>query len=105
MLKIAITKGRIEKQFTELMKESGFEIESIQNKNRKLCIETKKLLSYHADATLRVCDLQFLSENLPFSLNPSEDSCWEECKNPEAAKLFELHVIEPLRKCFLRGQD
>ncbi len=41
MLKIAITKGRIEKQFTELMKESGFEIESIQNKNRKLCIETK----------------------------------------------------------------
>ena len=72
---------------------------------KKLCIETKKLLSYHADATLRVCDLQFLSENLPFSLNPSEDSCWEECKNPEAAKLFELHVIEPLRKCFLRGQD
>lgn len=41
MLKIAITKGRIEKNFCELLKKSGYDIEPIINKDRELLIKTK----------------------------------------------------------------
>ena len=41
MLKIAVTKGRIERDVCELLKASGFDIEPIENKNRELLIRTK----------------------------------------------------------------
>ncbi len=41
MLKIAITKGRVEEKFCELMKKAGYDIEPIVNKDRKLLIKTK----------------------------------------------------------------
>lgn len=41
MLKIAITKGRIEKKFCELLQNANYDIEPIINKNRKLMIKTK----------------------------------------------------------------
>lgn len=41
MLKIAITKGRIERDVCKLLKASGFDIEPIENKNRELLIRTK----------------------------------------------------------------
>lgn len=41
MLKIAITKGRIEKKFCDLLELAGYDIEPIINKNRELQIKTK----------------------------------------------------------------
>lgn len=40
MIKIAITKGRIEKDTCELLRKCGFEVDSIENKERKLLIKT-----------------------------------------------------------------
>ena len=40
MIRIAVTKGRIEKDFYELMKKSGFDVVCIKNKNRKLLVRT-----------------------------------------------------------------
>lgn len=45
MLKIAITKGRIEKQVCQLLKNNGFDMEPILNKDRELLIETSDGLS------------------------------------------------------------
>lgn len=41
MIKIAITKGRIEKQVCELLQEAGFDMDPIFNKDRELLIATK----------------------------------------------------------------
>ncbi len=41
MLKIAVTKGRIEKEFCTMLQKSGYDVEPIINKNRKLIIKTK----------------------------------------------------------------
>lgn len=41
MVKIAITKGRIEKQVCELLKKANYDIEPIINKKRELKIKTK----------------------------------------------------------------
>ena len=41
MIKIAITKGRIEKQVCQLLEKQGFDMDPIFNKNRELLIETK----------------------------------------------------------------
>lgn len=41
MVKIAVTKGRIEKDVCKLLKASGYDIEAIENKNRELLIRTK----------------------------------------------------------------
>ena len=40
MIKIALTKGRIEKSACELLAKSGFDMEAIENKNRELLIKT-----------------------------------------------------------------
>ena len=45
MIKIAITKGRIEKQVCQLLAEKGFDMEPIIHKNRELMIETSDGLS------------------------------------------------------------
>lgn len=45
MLKIAITKGRIEKQVCQLLKTNGFDMDPIMNKDRELLIETSDGLS------------------------------------------------------------
>lgn len=45
MLKIAITKGRIEKQVCRLLQENGFDMEPIMHKDRELLIETSDGLS------------------------------------------------------------
>lgn len=45
MIKIAITKGRIEKQVCQLLKEKGYDVDPIINKDRELLIETKDGLS------------------------------------------------------------
>ena len=45
MIKIAITKGRIEKQVCKLLAEAGFDMEPIFNKDRELLIETKDGIS------------------------------------------------------------
>jgi len=41
MIRIAITKGRIEKDIYKLLKASGFDTEPIDNKDRELLIQTK----------------------------------------------------------------
>lgn len=41
MIKIAVTKGRIEKDVCKLLQKSGFDTEPIENKERKLKIKTK----------------------------------------------------------------
>lgn len=41
MIKIAITKGRIEKQVCKLLEKAGFDMEPIFNKDRELLIATK----------------------------------------------------------------
>lgn len=41
MIKIAITKGRIEKQVCKLLQSAGFDMEPIYNKERELMITTK----------------------------------------------------------------
>lgn len=41
MIKIAITKGRIEKQVCKLLQQSGYDMEPIYNKDRELLIATK----------------------------------------------------------------
>ena len=41
MIKIAITKGRIEKQVCRLLEKQGFDMDPIFNKDRELLIETK----------------------------------------------------------------
>ena len=53
MIKIAITKGRIEKQVCKLLSEAGFDMEPIFNKNRELLIETKDGISNRG--TLKSC--------------------------------------------------
>lgn len=45
MIKIAITKGRIEKQVCQLLAEKGFDMEPIIHKDRELMIETSDGLS------------------------------------------------------------
>ena len=46
MLKIAITKGRIEKKFCELMEKAGYDIKPIINKDRELLIRTKNDIEF-----------------------------------------------------------
>lgn len=41
MLKIAVSKGRVEKEFCKIYENSGYDIEPIKNKKRKLYIKTK----------------------------------------------------------------
>ena len=41
MIRMAITKGRIEKDMCKLFKKCGFDAEKIENKDRKLLIRTK----------------------------------------------------------------
>lgn len=41
MVKVAVTKGRIEKDFCKLLKKAGFDVEKVENKNRELQIRTK----------------------------------------------------------------
>jgi len=41
MIRIAITKGRIEKDMCKLMRACGFDVEPIENKGRELLIKTK----------------------------------------------------------------
>ena len=45
MLKIAITKGRIEKQVCQLLAQNGFDMDPIIHKDRELLIETSDGLS------------------------------------------------------------
>ena len=45
MIKIAITKGRIEKQVCQLLSKQGFDMEPIFHKDRELMIETPDGLS------------------------------------------------------------
>ena len=45
MIKIAITKGRIEKQVCKMLAEAGFDMDPIFNKDRELLIETKDGIS------------------------------------------------------------
>ena len=45
MLKIAITKGRIEKQVCQLLQKNGFDMDPIIHKDRELLIETKDGIS------------------------------------------------------------
>ncbi len=45
MLKIAITKGRIEKQVCQLLQKNGFDMDPILHKDRELMIETSEGLS------------------------------------------------------------
>ena len=45
MLKIAITKGRIEKQVCQLLSTQGYDVDPILHKDRELLIETKDGLS------------------------------------------------------------
>ena len=45
MIKIAITKGRIEKQVCKLLQQQGFDMDPIFNKDRELLIETKDGIS------------------------------------------------------------
>lgn len=46
MLKIAVTKGRIEKEFCKILEKSGYDVDPILNKNRKLIIKTKDNIEY-----------------------------------------------------------
>lgn len=46
MLKIAVTKGRIEKEFCKILEKSGYNVEPIINKDRKLIIKTNDNLEY-----------------------------------------------------------
>ena len=46
MLKIAVTKGRIEKEFCKMLEKSGYDVNPIINKNRKLIIKTKDELEF-----------------------------------------------------------
>ena len=46
MLKIAVTKGRIEKEFCKMLANSGYDVGPIINKNRKLIIKTKDELEF-----------------------------------------------------------
>lgn len=41
MIRIAVTKGRIEKDTCKLLKSCGFEVETIESKDRELLIKTK----------------------------------------------------------------
>lgn len=54
MLKIAVTKGRIEKEFCKMLAESGYDVEPIINKNRKLIINTKDGLEF---IFVKSCDI------------------------------------------------
>ncbi|MEG0366265.1 MAG: ATP phosphoribosyltransferase [Coprobacillus sp.] len=45
MIKIAITKGRIEKQVCKMLQEAGFDMDPIINKDRELLIETSDGIS------------------------------------------------------------
>jgi ATP phosphoribosyltransferase len=45
MIKIAITKGRIEKQVVKMLQEKGFDMDPIIHKDRELLIETKDGIS------------------------------------------------------------
>ena len=45
MIKIAITKGRIEKQVCQLLQSRGYDMDPIIHKNRELLIETNDGLS------------------------------------------------------------
>ncbi|MEG0367361.1 MAG: ATP phosphoribosyltransferase, partial [Coprobacillus sp.] len=45
MIKIAITKGRIEKQVCKMLQEAGLDMDPIINKDRELLIETSDGLS------------------------------------------------------------
>ena len=46
MLKIAITKGRIEKDFCNMLQKSGYNVEPLISKDRKLIIDTEDKLKH-----------------------------------------------------------
>ena len=41
MLKIAVSKGRVEKEFCGMLEKSGYDVQPIKDKQRKLFIQTK----------------------------------------------------------------
>lgn len=46
MVRIAITKGRIEKDFCKLLRKCNFDVEPIENKNRELQVKTKDNIEF-----------------------------------------------------------
>lgn len=91
MLKIAITKGRIEKEFCKMLEKSGFDIKPIINKERKLIVETKDNVEYifvkSSDVItyldMGAIDLGVVGKD---TLIESDDSKYEELKDLKIGK-------------------
>lgn len=71
MVRIAVTKGRIEKDVCKLLEKCGFDTESIKNKDRKLLITTKddiEMIFAKANDVLTfiehgICDIGFVGKD------------------------------------------
>jgi ATP phosphoribosyltransferase len=63
MLRIAVTKGRIEEDFIELLNKAGFESASIRNKGRSLLVKSKDNIEFifsKSNDTLKFIDLNIV---------------------------------------------
>lgn len=63
MLRIAVTKGRIEEEFVGLLSRAGFDIGSIRNKGRRLLVKSKDDIEFifsKSNDTLRFIDLDIV---------------------------------------------
>ncbi|MDR1942572.1 MAG: hypothetical protein LBQ04_00390 [Endomicrobium sp.] len=63
MLRIAVTKGRIEDEFVELLSRAGFDSGSIRNKGRRLLVKSKDDIEFifsKSNDTLRFIDLDIV---------------------------------------------
>lgn len=86
--------------FTETAQEQFFEEGrcAVAAGLRELADNTVKLLLYHAEATQRACDREFVLENLPVDLEIAGDSFWDQDGELDAASLFEVNFLRPLKE-------
>ena len=103
MLKMAITKGRVEQSFCKLMQNAGYDIEPIINKDRKLLIKTNDGLEIVFAKSNDV--LKFVNEGITDigivgkdTLLESDDNNYEELLDLNTGKCKFCLAAEPSYK-------
>lgn len=76
-INIALTKGRLEKQFLQYLKSLGFNIEPLENKGRKLFVEAEEMTFIFAKGVdvatyveYGICDLGIIGEDILVEYQP-----------------------------------
>lgn len=88
MLKIAITKGRIEKQFIQFLIKAGYDMDLVKNKNRELKIKTNDFEMIFAKSN----DVITFLEHGIVDLGVVGSDTMQECEFKDYYELLDLEI-------------